>query len=461
MNDFVAIVLAAGEGKRMKSKLPKPLLLVCGKPMIAHVLDEIEVIGPQRVVVVIGSRREQMTAALAQRDVEFVVQDPQLGTGHAVQCAEPALSGFAGDVLITCADIPLLRARTMAELLGAHRREKASATILSAVLDDPTGYGRLVRDDSGNIVAIVEERDADEHARAIKEVNMGVYVFSAARLFEALATVEPNNVQGEYYLTDVVEVMAGWQDKVISVPTDDPEEVMGVNDRAQLARAEAVARDRVRQRLMQDGVSMIDPSSVFIDADVVVGRDTVIWPGTHILGQSRIGEDCTIGPNAYIESSQIGDGSAVAAGAVVRASVVGNNCSLGPHCHVRDSSTLADGVRVGTSTEVVRSRLASGVRALHFCYLGDAEVGEGANIGAGCVTCNYDGRRKNPTVIESGAFIGSDAILVAPVRIGEGAYVAAGSVITKDVPPGALAIARERQIVREGWARRRFGAKDA
>lgn len=455
MVDLAVIVLAAGEGKRMKSRYAKPLMPVCGKPMINHILDELESLAPERVVVVVGSRREQIVAALAQREVQFAVQHPQLGTGHAVQCAESLLEDFDGDVLVTYGDVPLLRATTLLSLLQAHRRSGAACTVLSAIQEDPTGYGRVVRDDSGRIVSIVEEKDADEATQAIREINTGVYAFKARLLFEALRRVEPANAQGEYYLTDVVAVLGQDGLLVESLPIDDPNEVLGVNDRVQLAQVEALARQRIREMLMCEGVTLVDPATTYIDAQVTVGRDTTILPGTHILGRCTIGEECTIGPNALIEDSTIGDGCTVNVGAVVRESVVGNGCQLGPNCHLRPGTQLGQGVRLGTSAETVRTHIGDGTSALHFCYLGDARIGEKVNIGAGCVTCNYDGRQKRVTVIDSGAFVGSDVILVAPVRVGEGAYVAAGSVITEDVPAGALAIARERQTVKPDWARRR------
>ncbi|MBC7288920.1 MAG: bifunctional UDP-N-acetylglucosamine diphosphorylase/glucosamine-1-phosphate N-acetyltransferase GlmU [Armatimonadetes bacterium] len=456
MSRLAVIVLAGGQGKRMKSAIPKPLMSICGKPMIFHVLDSVELLAPERVIVVVGHGRDQVIAALAQRKVEFAVQDPPLGTGHAVQCAAPSLSHWEGDVLVTCADVPLVRTETFQQMIQERHRQAAAGVILTGEIKDPRGYGRIVRADDGSVVAIVEEADASEEVRAIREVNLGVYVFESAPLFDALNRIEPANVQGEFYLTDVIAVLVASGRRVAAYKTDDPSEAMGVNDRIQLADAEAIARGRVRQRLMLDGVTIVHPDSTFIDDDVYIGRDTVILPGTHIYGRSHIGSGCTIGPNAYIQSSSIGDSTSVLVGAVIRDSEVGSGCTIGPYCHIRDSSRIHDNVRVGSYTEIVRTQLFSGTRALHFSYLGDATVGPDANIGAGVVTCNYDGRQKHRTVIESGAFVGSDAILVAPVTIGKGAYVAAGSVITEDVPAGALAIARERQSVKEGWVQRRF-----
>jgi len=459
MRPVAAIVLAAGEGTRMKSDLAKPLIAVCGRPMLFHVLDQLAVAGVERVVVVVGARREQVVAALSPYHVEVAVQDPPMGTGHAVLCAEPLLKDFHGDVIVTYADVPLLRAESFLRLLDAHRASRAAATVLTAFYDDPTGYGRIVRQADGRFLQIVEEKEASDDVRVIREINTGVYVFEAPLLFAALRHIKPSSVKGELYLTDVIGILVRDGHQVVAVPTDDPTEVLGVNDRLQLAEAEAVARQRVRERLMRDGVSLLDPASTFVDAEVCIGRDTVLYPGVHILGRSCIGARCSIGPNAFIENSLLGDGCAVQVGAVIRDSEVAAGCSLGPYCHIRDHSRLAEAVRVGSYAEVVRTTIGARSRCLHFSYLGDATLGEDVNIGAGAITCNYDGKRKHPTVVGSGAFVGSDAVLVAPVTIGEGAYVAAGSVITRDVPAGALAVARERQSIRPDWARR-FRARE-
>lgn len=438
----------------MKSYLPKPLMPICGRPMLFHVLDELLQIGADKVVVVVGARREQVVSALAGYHVEVAVQDPPKGTGHAVLCAESKLHGFDGDVLITYADVPLLRAETMQQLLHSHRASNPAATVLTAVYNDPRGYGRIVRDASGRFLRIVEEKEASDDIRAIREINTGVYVFQSDLLFTALGDIKPSAVKGELYLTDAIEILVREGHQVIAIPAEDPAETLGVNDRLQLAEAEAIARQRVRQRLMREGVTMLDPATTYIDAGVAIGRDTVLYPGVHIVGRSRLGERCNIGPNAFIQDSSLSDGCIVQVGAVIRDSEVGPSCTLGPYCHIRDHSHLAEAVRVGSYAEVVRTTIGARSRCLHFSYLGDATLGEDVNIGAGAITCNYDGKRKHRTVIEAGAFIGSDAVLVAPVRIGEGAYVAAGSVITSDVPAGALAMARERQSIRPDWARR-------
>jgi bifunctional UDP-N-acetylglucosamine pyrophosphorylase/glucosamine-1-phosphate N-acetyltransferase len=452
--ELASIVLAAGLGKRMKSALPKPLHRLCGRPLLSHVLAALRPLQPQPQVVVVGVGAEQVQEAFREEpDVVWAGQEQQLGTGHAAACAREALAGFTGDVLVTCADIPLVQPATWEHVLEEHRVHRAAATIVTTLFRDPTGYGRVIRDENGEVRMIVEEADCDEITRGINEGNAGVYCFRARALFDALSRLRPNNEQGEYYLTDVVGLLVEARERVIPVLAD-AEEVMGINDRVQLARAEKIMRGRINRRAMREyGVTLLDPDATYIDPDVTLGRDTVIYPGALLTGHTKVGEGCTIGAHVLIEDSEIGAGTRVRHGSVVRKSLVGRGCTLGPFAHIRDHSAVGDATRVG-SGEVVRSRLGARVNDLHFSYLGDTTVGDGANIGAGAITCNYDGQRKNPTIIGDGAFIGSDACLIAPVTIGAGAYVAAGSVITHDVPPGALAFGRSRQENKEGWAER-------
>ncbi len=437
----------------MKSALPKPLHRLCDRPLLSHVLQALRPLGPQPQVVVIGVGAEKVRAAFDDEDVVWAIQEEQLGTGHAAACAREALADFTGDVLVTCADIPLVRTETWERVLAEHRAQQAAATIVTALFRDPTGYGRVIRDEEGNVRRIVEETDCDEVTRGLNEGNVSVYCFRAPDLFAALARLRPDNEQGEYYLTDVIELLVESRRKVIPVLAD-PEEVMGINDRLQLARAERILRGRINRRAMLEyGVTLIDPEATYLDPEVTLGGDTVIYPGALLTGRTRVGENCVIGAHALVEDSEIGDGSIVRQGSVVRRSVVGKGVTIGPFAHIRDDSTIGDGTRVGGG-EVVRSRLGRQVNDLHFSYLGDATVGDGVNIGAGAITCNYDGEKKNPTVIEDGAFVGSDACLIAPVTIGRGAYVAAGTVVTKDVPPEALALGRAKQENKEGWASR-------
>lgn len=453
MADLASIVLAAGQSKRMKSAVPKALHLLCGRPLLSHVLAALRPLGPRPQVVVVGVEAAPVRQAVAAPEVAFAVQEEQLGTGHAANCARQALADFSGDVVVTCADIPLVRPETWQQVLAEHRRQQAAGTLVTA-LSDPTGYGRVIRNDQGLVQRIVEEADCDEQTRALREWNTSLYCFQAQPLFKALSELQPSNQQGEYYLTDVVELLVQSGEKVVAVVAEDPDEVMGINDRVKLARAERIARDRIRQRLMIEGVTMLDPDTTYIDEGVEVGGDTVIYPGALLLGDTQVGERCIIGAHVLIEGSRIGEGTEVKHSSVVRDSVVGKEVQIGPSAHIRDKSTIEDAGRVGTHAEMVRSHLGKGSRDLHFSYLGDAQVGADVNIGAGVITCNFDGKRKHPTIIEDGAFIGSDAVIVAPVTIGREAYVAAGSVITKNVPAQALAVGRSEQENKEGWAKR-------
>ncbi len=453
------VILAAGEGKRMKSALAKPLHRVCGRTMMDHVLAYVAPLQPDVTAVVLGVGREMMEQALAGRDVRLAVQREQLGTGHAVMAAAELFADFDGDLIVTCADIPLVRPETLQALLDEHRTRQAAATVMTAVYDDPTGYGRIVRDERGLVQAIVEHKDAPPEVRALKEINAGIYCFNARRLFEVLAELRPDNAQGEYYLTDVIGRFVAAGEPVAALVAEDPEEVMGINDRVQLAQAEAKARQRVREALMRGGVTMIDPGATYVDAGVEIGQDTVLWPGTVITGETKIGANCTIGPQVQLNDVAMGDGCQIRQGSWLAASALGNGVSIGPFAFVRADCCVEDEARVGAHSEIVRATIGRKVRMSHFSYAGDTNIGAGSNIGAGVVTCNYDGRAKHRTEIGDGAFIGSDAILVAPVTIGAGAYVAAGSVITEDVPPDGLGIERAEQRNIEGWATRRRGQR--
>jgi len=450
---LACVVLAAGQGIRMKSRLPKPLHELCGRPMIDHVLDTLAELKPDRTVVVLGREADEVRQRLDE-GIEVVEQPEQLGTGHAARCAAEALAGFEGDLLLTCADIPLLTVETLRGLIDHHRAEGAAATILTTEPEDATGYGRIVRGDAGAVTAIVEHRDADEQTRGIREINTSVYCFDARALLPALKRIEPANVQGEYYLTDAIAALVGQGKPVCALVAPDADEVMGINTRVQLAEAERIARDRVRQRLMLEGVTLLDPPSTLIDAGVTIGCDTVVHPGAQLTGETSVGEDCVIGAGATLRGATLGDGVLVRDSCVISESSVGSGSVVGPFTYVREGSEIGDGCKLGSSAEVNRSRVGSGTKMQHFSYLGDAEVGASCNIGAGAVTCNYDGLVKHKTIIEDGAFIGSNVTLIAPVRIGAGAYVAAGSVIAKDVPAGALGVSRDRQKNLEGWVER-------
>jgi len=448
------IILAAGEGTRLKSKYPKALQALCGKPLVLHTIDAARAAGADPIVVVIGAGAEQMRIVLADTDVRIVHQAERKGTGHAVMCAQAALEGHQGDVLVTCADIPLVRPQTLRELAAEHSQSGAAATVLTTIYPDPTGYGRVVRDEDGRVQQIVEHDDADEQVRQIKEINTSIYCFDAVTLFGALPRLSANNAQDEYYLTDVIPELLDEGHTVAAVTAPDWQEVMGINTRAQHAEAERIARSRVRQRLMDDGVMLMDPGSTFIDCEVQIGPDTVIWPGAVILGQTQVGSDCVIQSNVRIENCQIADRVQVRHCSVVTNSRLGNEVQVGPFAHVRNDSEICEQACIGSYAEVVRSVVGPRTYDKHFSYLGNAQVGADVNIGAGVITCNYDGQAKHRTVIGDGAFIGSDAAIVAPVTIGAGAYIGAGSVITKDVPPNALAVERGPQKNIEDWAKR-------
>ncbi len=454
MEEFVAIVLAAGLGTRMKSRIPKVIHEICGRPMVSYVLDAVEAAGATRVIVVVGHGADLVKQAVGSRG-ECVLQAEQLGTGHAVMKAESVLGNYDGTVAVVAGDAAFLSGDDLAALVDGHQESGAAATVLSAVLDDPTGYGRIIRGAQGEIVKIVEEKDASPEEAAITEVNSSIYCFSARTLFDALRDVAPDNAQGEYYLTDVIGIMIGKGLRVRVVRARDPLSARGINTRVQLAEAERIFRDRVRERLMLSGVTLIDPPSTFIDADVTVGRDTVILPFTFLQGKTAIGEGCTIGPFVRMVDTQVADGVSVS-NAVIVESTIGPGATVGPYSFLRPGTVLEERAKVGTFVEVKKSTIGKGSKVPHQTYLGDATVGEGVNIGAGTITCNYDGWQKHPTIIEDGVFIGSNSNLVAPVKIGRGAYVAAGSTITRDVPEGALGIARGLQKEIPGWVQRRL-----
>ncbi len=454
MRPLACVILAAGQGTRMKSELPKPLHELCGRSMIDHVLATVEQLGAERTVVVVGADAERLVAALGD-GVTVCEQPEQLGTGHAAMCARPGLEGFAGDVLVTYADVPLVTTATLRRLAAHHHAENAAATVLTTELSDPTAYGRIVRDESGAVSAIVEHRDASDRQQAIREINTGIYLFDSAALLSALDRITPDNDQGEYYLTDAIAILVGDGRPVRALITDDPDEVMGINTRVQLAQAERIARDRIREQVMLAGVTLVDPPSTFIDAGVTIGPDTIIGPGCQLLGATTVGAGSEIRSHVVVRSATIGDGVLLRDHTVIDDGTVLDGAQVGPFALVRGGSVVGRNCKLGSSAEVNRTRVGDGTKMQHFSYLGDTTTGRDCNIGAGVITCNYDGVNKHPTVLEDGVFVGSDSIIVAPVTIGAGAYTAAGSVITRDVPAGALAVARARQKNIEGWAERR------
>ncbi|MDI6710725.1 MAG: bifunctional UDP-N-acetylglucosamine diphosphorylase/glucosamine-1-phosphate N-acetyltransferase GlmU [Bacillota bacterium] len=456
MASLAAVVLAAGKGTRMKSRYPKVLHRVAGRPMLAYVLDAVESAGADRVVVVAGFGLDAVRAAVGTR-AEVVCQEEQLGTAHALLQAEERLAGEKADVLVVCGDTPLLRGRTLADLVAYHREAGVTATVLTTRMEDPTGYGRVLRGEDGLVRRIVEQKDASPAELAVDEINTGVYCFAAEGLFDALRRIGRENRQGEYYLTDIVSLYVREERPVASWVAADPTAVMGINDRVQLARAEQILRRRIVERLMLDGVTVIDPATTFVDAGVSIAPDTVIYPFTIIEGETAIGRDCIIGPQARLVDCRLGDGVTFQ-NSIALESEVGDGTTVGPFAYLRPGNRIGARARIGDFVEMKKSVVGEGSKIPHLSYIGDALIGSGVNVGAGTITCNYDGRKKSATVIEDGAFIGSNANLVAPVKVGRGAYIGAGSTITQDVPPGALGVARGRQKNIEGWAARK---KDA
>jgi bifunctional UDP-N-acetylglucosamine pyrophosphorylase/glucosamine-1-phosphate N-acetyltransferase len=449
------VVLAAGKGTRMKSAVPKVLHRIAGRPLLDHVLRAAAPLHPTTSTVVVGHAADAVQSAYAHRkEVGFVLQEPQLGTGHALLMAEPRLKGATGTVLLLYGDVPLLTSATLRTLVGTHRAEQASATVLTATVERPFGYGRIVRT-GGAITRIVEERDASPAERDIREINAGIYAFELGPLFDAIRGIASANAQGEYYLPDLVGIYRARGLGVTTVTVDNAEEIRGINSRSELAEVERIVRQTKNEQLMAAGVTIIDPATTYVHPDVTVGADTVLHPNVHLEGRTTIGDACEIHSGSRIVDSTVGDRVTVRNYCIITESAVAADAVLGPFAHLRPASDVKEGAHVGNFVELKKTTLGAGSKASHLAYLGDATIGAGVNVGAGVITCNFDGAKKHPTVIKDGAFIGTDSALVAPVTIGEGAYVAAGSTITEDVPPGALGIARGRQVNREGWAGRK------
>lgn len=447
----VAVILAAGKGVRMKSEMPKVLHPVAGLPMVMHVVRAARSAGVQRLIAVVGHGRQQIAQRLQAEGLEFAVQEQQLGTGHALMQVR-GLVGEGETVLVLCGDTPLLRGETLRRLLEEHRQSGADASVLTSCLEDPRGYGRIVRNAGGDLVRIVEEKDASAEERAIREVNAGIYCFCSTPLFQALDSLSPDNAQGEYYLTDVLPWFLAQGLRVATVLHPDAEEILGINDRVQLAQAEQVLRQRKNRELMLGGVTIVDPSSTLVDCGVSVGEDTVLYPFTILEGSSRVGRRCRIGPGAHLIDARVADDSVVDKSTLWDCQV-GEACQVGPYAYLRPGACLERGVKVGDFVEIKKSVIGQGSKVPHLAYVGDAEVGSYVNIGAGTITCNYDGRAKYKTVIEDHAFIGSNTNLVAPVKVGYGAITGAGSTITKEVPPYALGVERARQRNISGWGK--------
>ncbi len=431
--DLVAVILAAGMGTRMRSRLHKILHRVAGDAIISHILDATASAGVSKPVLVVGHLGEQVRETVGD-SVFYALQEPQLGTGHALQQGIRVLNPVPRRILVLCGDTPLLSASTLSRMASA--LGEAAIVLLTAHLPNPTGYGRVVRDESGRVRGIVEEVDATEAVRAVTEVNSGLYCFDGPWVASNLGKLR-ESANGEYYLTDLVAMAVAEGREVRAVVADDPTEVMGVNDRIQLAEADRVMRERICRRLMAQGVTIVDPACTYIGREVAVGRDTVIHPGTHLRGKTAIGERCEIGPNSVVVDSSVGDECTVFA-SVLEQCEVADRVSIGPFSHLRPGARIASGARLGNYAEVKNSTVGEGVQMHHFSYLGDAEVGAGTNVGAGTITCNFDGRQKHRTKVGRGVFLGSDTMLRAPVEVGDGAVTGAGSVVTRDVAPGQV-----------------------
>ena len=450
MDKRFAVVLAAGQGTRMKSKLYKVLHPVCGKPMVEHVVDEARKLSLEKLVTIVGHGAEDVKKQLGEKS-EYALQAEQLGTAHAVKQAKSILGSEKGTTIVICGDTPLLTAETMEAMLNEHQKKAAKVTILTAVAEDPTGYGRIIRNENGDVAKIVEHKDATDEERLVKEINTGTYCFDNEALFQTIEQVSNDNVQGEYYLPDVIEILKNQGETVAAYQTGKFQETLGVNDRVALSQAEIYMKQRINKRHMRNGVSLIDPDNTYISPEAVIGRDTVIYPGTVIKGRVVIGEDAVIGQNSELENSTIGSRTVIKQSVVVN-SEVGDDVTIGPFAHIRPDSKIGNEVRIGNFVEVKKSEFGDRSKASHLSYIGDAEIGTDVNLGCGSITVNYDGKHKFKTKIENGAFIGCNSNLVAPVTIGEGAYVAAGSTITDDVPGRALSIARARQVNKEDYA---------
>jgi bifunctional UDP-N-acetylglucosamine pyrophosphorylase/glucosamine-1-phosphate N-acetyltransferase len=450
--DTSIVILAAGKGTRMRSELAKVLHRAGGRPLIEHVIRACRPLKPAELIVVVGHQAEEVGAVVTGLGAKTVLQQPQRGTGHALQVARRSIRSRSKLVIVLPGDAPLLRTESLAALIETHRRGEAAATILSAELADPTDYGRIVRDTEGRVQAIVEEKSATPEQRAIREVNSSIYCFTLAKLWPCLNALRPENAHRELYLTDAIALLRQRNERVLAEISPDPNEILGCNTRAHLAEVDRIFRARKAAQLMDAGVTIYLPETVVIDPEAIAGPDTILEPGVQLLGNTRIGARCTIRTGSVLHDTRVDDDAVIGTHSNLDSCRVGATAQIGPFSRLRPKTDIRPGAHVGSFVELKNTVLREGAKAPHLSYLGDATVGRGTNIGAGTITCNYDGFSKHPTTIGNGVFIGTDTALVAPVRIGDGAYVGAGSVITENVPAGALAIARGRQVNKKGWA---------
>jgi UDP-N-acetylglucosamine diphosphorylase/glucosamine-1-phosphate N-acetyltransferase len=448
-----AIILAAGEGKRMKSSTPKILHKVCGREMVNVVIDVIKKAEINDINVIVGRGSDAVKEATKEREVTYSLQDKQLGTGHAVMCAKEFLKGKKGTIAIFTGDAPLITEDTVKKLLIFHEEGNYKATILTSVVDSPSGYGRVIREKSEEVLKIVEHKDCTEDELKVKEINAGMYCFDIEDLLKSLDKLDNNNAQGEYYLTDVIGILKNNGEKVGALPIPF-EETMGVNSRVQLAEAEKVMRKRINLKHMENGVTLIESENTYIEIDVQIDNDTVIYPGNVIQGKTVIGEGCILYPNSRIEDSIIGNNVLIQSSTILD-STVGENTTVGPFAYIRPESVIGKSARIGDFVEIKKSTIGDKTKVSHLTYIGDAEVGTGCNFGCGTVVVNYDGKAKHKTIIGNNAFIGCNTNLVAPVEVKDNAYIAAGSTITEEVPKGALAIGRAKQVNKVGWVEKK------
>ncbi|GFI61179.1 bifunctional protein GlmU [Clostridiales bacterium] len=449
MNVMKAVILAAGEGKRMKSKLPKVLHKIQGRTMIDYVIDSAEEAGADGICVVIGNQWEEVKKNLANRNVEFAIQKEQRGTGHAVMQAKDFI-GENADIVVLYGDTPLVKAETIDKLLDFHRKAGNSISIISAIVENPEGYGHIIRDENGNFLKNIEHKDADEVQKSVKEINTGIYCFTSDALKIGLSLLKNDNAQGEYYLPDTLEIILSKGGKVNAMIADSTEEFFGVNSRSQLAEASAVMRKRINYGHMDNGVTLVDPERTYIDAGVKIGMDTILMPGAVLEGDTEIGEDCIVGPDSRLTSVKLGNRVKFQYSTAINSSV-GDDTTVGPYAYIRPDCEIGANVKIGDFVEVKNSNIGDGTKVSHLTYIGDSDVGERINFGCGTVTVNYDGNKKFRTIIDDDVFIGCNTNLIAPVKVGKNSYIAAGSTITDDIPDDCFAIARERQTNKKGW----------